>query len=162
LKEDPMRHISTATIIVVVLAATAGGAGAQAPTPTGVPDYQAAINALRDSQWVRLAVPDNGRREGQLLERSSELVVLSAEPQPLRATTIDTLWTRGSAVKTGAFVGALTGLALGVGLGLVGGGGEEFSTGLVAVALGGFGLGAGAVLGTVIGLAIPKWHRQYP
>ena len=62
-----MRHISTATIIVVVLAATVGGAGAQAPTPTGVPEYQVAINALRDSQWVRLAVPDNGRRDGQLL-----------------------------------------------------------------------------------------------
>jgi hypothetical protein len=159
-----MRHISTATIIVAVLAATAGGAGAQAPTPTVVPENQVAIDALRDSQWVRLAVLDNGRREGQLLERSSELVVLSAEPQPLRvpATTIDTLWTRGSAVKSGALVGALSGLALGVGLGLMGGGGEEFSTGEAAVMAGGFGLAAGAVLGTVIGLAVPKWHRQYP
>ena len=79
-------------------------------------DRQIAFESLADSQWVRLSVPDVGRHEGRLLERSSDMVVLSAETEPLRvpATTIDTLWTRGSAVKTGAIVGALTGLALGV------------------------------------------------
>ena len=78
-------------------------------------ERQIAFESLADSEWVRLAVPDVGRHEGRLLERSSDSVVLSAEAGPLRvpATTIDTLWTRGTAVKTGAIVGALTGLALG-------------------------------------------------
>ena len=72
-------------------------------------ERQTAFESLADSQWVRLAVPDAGRHEGRLLERSSEPVVLSAEPEPLRvpATTIDTLWTRGNAGKTGAIVGAV-------------------------------------------------------
>jgi hypothetical protein len=126
---------------------------------------QTAFESLADSQWVRLAVLGVGRQEGRLLERTSDQVVLSAEPQPLRvpATTIDTLWTRGSAVKTGAIVGALTGLALGVGVGLLASEtGEDISRTDAALILGGLGLGGGAILGTLTGLATPKWHRRYP
>ena len=79
-------------------------------TAQQITERQTAFESLADSQWIRLAVPDVGRHEGRLLERSSEHLVLSAEPEPLRvpATTIDTLWTRGTAVKTGAIVGAVT------------------------------------------------------
>ena len=128
-------------------------------------DRQIAFESLADSQWVRLAVPGVGRHEGRLLERSSDMVVLSAETEPLRvpATTIDTLWTRGSAVKTGAIVGALTGLALGVVAGATcNDWSEDCPTDTAVLALGGIGLGGGALLGSLLGLAIPKWHRQYP
>ena len=128
-------------------------------------ERQIAFESLADSEWVRLAVPDVGRHEGRLLERSSDSVVLSAEAEPLRvpATTIDTLWTRGTAVKTGAIVGALTGLALGVVAGATcNEWSEDCPTGTAMLALGGIGLGGGALLGSLFGLAIPKWHRQYP
>jgi hypothetical protein len=128
-------------------------------------DRQIAFESLADSQWVRLAVPGVGRHEGRLLERSSDMVVLSGEAEPLRvpATTIDTLWTRGSAVKTGAIVGALTGLALGVVAGATcNDWSDDCPTDTAVLALGGIGLGGGALLGSLLGLAIPKWHRQYP
>lgn len=133
-------------------------------TAQQVTEQQTAFESLADSQWVRLAVPDVGRHEGRLLERNSDQLVLSAEPQPLKvpATMIDTLWTRGNAVKTGAIVGALTGLALGVATGLTDPGGEEISKGDAVLILGGIGLGGGALVGSLIGVAIPKWHRKYP
>lgn len=128
-------------------------------------ERQTAFESLADSQWVRLAVPDVGRHEGRLLERSSDSVVLSAETELLRvpATTIDTLWTRGTAAKTGAIVGALTGLALGVVAGATcNEWAEDCPTDTAMLALGGIGLGGGALLGGLFGFAIPKWHRQYP
>jgi hypothetical protein len=129
-------------------------------------ELQTAFESLADSQWIRLAIPDVGRHEGRLLERSSDSVVLSAEAKPLRvpATTVDTLWTRGTAVKTGAIVGALTGLALGVVAGATCNewGEGDCPTDTAMLALGGIGLGGGALLGGLFGLAIPKWHRQYP
>ena len=133
-------------------------------TAQQITERQTAFESLADSQWVCLAVPNVGRHEGRLLERSSDTVVLSAEAEPLRvpATTIDTLWTRGTAVKTGAIVGALTGLALGVATGLTEAGGEDISKGDAVLILGGLGLGGGALLGSLFGLVIPKWHRQYP
>jgi hypothetical protein len=128
---------------------------------------QNAFESLADSQWVRLAVPDVGRREGQLLERSAELVVLSAETEPLRvpATTIDTLWTRGNAGKTGAIVGAVILGTLGAALGAVACPAMEENcpgTAVNMLLVGGVGLAGGAVLGGVTGVAIPKWHRRYP
>jgi hypothetical protein len=103
-------------------------------------ERQTAFESLADSQWIRLAVQDVGRHEGRLLERTSEVALLSAEAEPLRvpATTIDTLWTRGTAVKTGAIVGALTGLGLGVVVGATcKEWGEDCPTDTAMLALGG-------------------------
>lgn len=136
-------------------------------TAQQITERQDAFESLGDSQWVRLTVPDVGRHEGRLLERSSDQLVLSADPQPLRvpATTIDTLWTRGTAVKTGAIVGAVILGALGTALGAWAGAestDHDFQTGEAMLLGGGIGLLGGALLGSVTGLAIPKWHRRYP
>ena len=152
--------------VAALLSASLAWTPANSAVAQQVTERQIAFESLADSQWVRLTVPDVGRHEGRLLERSSDLVVLSADAEPLRvpATTIDTLWTRGTAVKTGAIVGALTGLALGVVAGATCNdwGEGDCPTDTAALALGGIGLGGGALLGSLFGLAIPKWHRQYP
>ncbi|MGH7526636.1 MAG: hypothetical protein ACREMX_08015, partial [Gemmatimonadales bacterium] len=46
---------------------------------------------------------------------------MTPEPQPLRipATSIDTLWARGSSAKTGAILGGVIGTLAGVGHGLI-------------------------------------------
>ena len=129
------------------------------------------FQSLADSQWVRLNVPHvAGRYEGRLLQRGPDHLVLSAEPEPLRiaATTIDTLWTRGNSGKTGAIVGAVVLGALGAVVGAAYAGGRRVRTepdieqGGSCLVAGGVGLAGGALLGGLIGLAIPKWHRQYP
>jgi len=83
------------------------------------------------------------------------------------ATTIDTLWTRGNAGVTGAIVGGLVLGALGVALGAawaedVRNTEPDVDKGAAMQIGGGVGLAGGALLGGLIGLAIPKWHRRYP
>jgi hypothetical protein len=131
-----------------------------------VAEQQTAFESLADSEWVRFKVSHvAGRYEGRLLQRGSDHVVLSAEPEPLRvaATTIDTLWTRGNAGVTGAIVGGLVLGTLGAALGAAY---PEESTdatrGEVMPIAVGVGLAGGALLGGLIGLAIPKWHQRYP
>jgi hypothetical protein len=151
--------------IAALLSASVAWTPVSSATAQQSTERQTAFESLADSQWVRLAGPDVGRHEGRLLERSSDTVVLSAEAEPLRlrATTIDTLWTRGTAVKTGAIVGSLTGLALGIVAGATcNEWGEDCPTDTAMLALGGIGLGGGALVGSLFGLAIPKWHRRYP
>jgi hypothetical protein len=127
-------------------------------------DRERVFQTLEDSQWVRLAGSSLGRREGRVLQHSPTEIVLSPEPQPLRipATSIDTLWTKGTSSKTGALVGGLLGAGVGV----------LFATQAVeegetpgadwVLAIGGGGPVAGGLLGAVVGLAFPRWHRQFP
>jgi len=152
-----------------------GSAAAQQVT-----DRQTAFESLADSQWVRLKVAHVvGRYEGRLLERSSDQLVLMAEPEPVRAagqvlppkpeplrvaaTTIDTLWVQRGSAGRGAGIGAL--------VGLIGGG----IAGAVACAdcqdtppsaslVGGAAIGAalGALVGAGIGAVSKHWVRQYP
>ena len=127
-------------------------------------DRQQVFQSLEDSQWVRLAGPGLGRREGRVLQHSPTEIVLSPEPQPLRvpATSIDTLWTRGTSSKTGALVGGLLGAGLGVLFAA-----EAVEEGETAgadwfLAIGGGGAVAGGLLCALVGLAIPRCDRQYP
>jgi hypothetical protein len=133
-------------------------------TAQQVTDRQTAFESLADSQWVRLAVPDIGRHEGRLLERSSEVVVLSAEAEPLRvrATTVDTLWTGGNAGRTGATVGAWSLVLSAPHLGPWHPAMEENCPGTAAkmLLMGGIGLAGGAVLGGLTGLAAINASRD--
>lgn len=151
-------------LILWTLTALPQASQAQGPGGADGP-RQFHFQTLKDSQWVRVTSPGVGRHQGQILESSPTELVLSSLRQPLRlpATTIDTLWTRGTSVKTGAIAGALVGGALGVGLGVLCG--EELSdcnTGEAVALFGGIGLGGGGLLGALLGLAIPSWHRQHP
>ena len=128
-----------------------------------VPMHQPVFESLKDNQWVRVASLDLGRRQGRLLQRDSSDLILSPTREPLRipAVTIDTLWTRGYSTKRGAIVGAL----LGAGLGALAAGslGERDTdrNALWAVSLGGGTVG-GALLGALIGTALPRWKRRFP
>jgi hypothetical protein len=73
----PMRFRTVAAISVLALIATWGSAVAQVPTPPGIPQHQAAIHALRDSQMVRLHTSALARREGRLLSHDENDLVLA-------------------------------------------------------------------------------------
>ena len=151
-----------------LLAASIGGTPLGSTSAQQVTQRQTAFERLADSQWVRLHVPHvAGRLEGRLLQRSPDHLVLAAEPEPLRVavTTIDTLWTRGNAGKTGAIVGAVILGTVGAILGLAAGEqstDNDVQTGEAMLLGGAVGLAGGAVLGGLIGLATHKWHRRYP
>jgi len=148
---------------LAILTALAVPARAQGSLDTEA--RQVVFQSLADSQWVRVAGSGSGRFEGRLLDRGPTDLVLLSEPQPIRvpATSVDTVWTRGTSVKSGALVGALLGLGLGVALGVAECGQQhDCSERDGALMAGAVGLGGGALLGAVVGLAIPKWHRRYP
>jgi hypothetical protein len=155
-----------ATLAACLFILTAlGAASAHAQGPLADEARQVAFQSLADSQWVRLAGLGTGRFEGRLLDRGPAELVLSSESQPIRvpATSVDTVWTRGTSVKTGALVGALLGVGLGVALAVAACGQEhDCSERDGALILGAMGLGGGALVGAGVGLALPKWHRRYP
>lgn len=152
---------NTAFLACCLLAGLPGPGIAQA-TDTS-PRRQAAFERLGDSQLVRLSAAGVGIRQGRVLEHDASQVVLSSHHQPLRlpATTIDTLWTRGGSARTGAIVGGIIGLGLGV---LAGTelGEENAGSAKNVVGMGGIGLMGGALLGAAIGAPIRRWHRRYP
>jgi hypothetical protein len=138
---------------------------ARAQGPLDAEARQVVFQKLADSQWVRLAGPGTSRVEGRLLGRGPAELVLSSEPQSIRvpATSVDTVWTRGTSVKTGALVGALLGMGLGVALGVAACGQDhDCSERDGALILGAMGLGGGGLVGAGVGLAIPRWKRRYP
>ena len=151
--------------VVALLSASIACTPLSSATAQQSTERQTAFESLADSQWVRLVVPDAGRHEGRLLQRSPDHLVLSAEPEPLRvaATTIDTLWVRRGSAGRGAGIGTLLGL---VGGGIAGGLScpDCEDTPPSALAVGGALIGAaiGAVAGAGIGAASKHWVRQYP
>lgn len=155
-----MRIWTTATALSV-LAAFPSLAGAQAPAVPALPPI--VFEQLRDSQWVRLAAPGVGRRQGRLLEHNATELVLGSDQQPLRipATEVDTLWTRGRSTVAGFIVGAVLVGALGAVAGTALG---EENAGSAGNVVGGAGLGVigGGLLGALIGTAIPRWDRRLP
>jgi hypothetical protein len=129
-----------------------------AQTPQPIPAQPSMFQELSDSQWVRVSGNGHARREARLLEHSSTEIVLDLE-RPLRipATSIDTLWERRSASKTGAWVGGLLGAGIGL---LVATQAVEKGETPSADYVGLFAVGGG-LLGALVGRAFPKWHRLY-
>jgi len=135
---------------------------AVAQTPRPIPARASMFEVLSDSQWIRVSSSGYPRREARLLEHSATEIVLDLE-RPLRIpiTSIDTLWERRTASKTGALVGGLLGAGAGI---LVATQaveeGETPSVGYVGLFAVGGAVGGG-LLGALVGRAFPKWHRLY-
>lgn len=127
------------------------------------PMHQPAFETLKDSQWVRVASSELGRREGRLLQRGPTEMILSPESQSLRVplASIDTLWTRGHSTKTGALVGALLGAGIGALAAASLGEQDTDRAALWAVSLGGGTVGGGLV-GMLFGASLPRWSRRFP
>jgi hypothetical protein len=133
-----------------------------AQTPKPIPARSSMFQELSDSQWVRISGNGHARREAKLLEHSATEILLNLE-RPLRipATSIDTLWERRTASKTGAWVGGLVGAGVGI---LVATQAVEKGETPPADYIGLFAIGGavgGGLLGALVGRAFPKWHRLY-
>jgi hypothetical protein len=152
--------IPRALLELMIFLPTVGGA----QTPDPLATRQAALRALSDSQWVRLVGAGSGRREGKLLAHSATELVLGREPQPLRvpATSIDTLWVKGTASKSAALIGGLLGAGVGVLVATQAVEEGETPGADWVLAIGGGGTLAGGLLGALIGSAFPRWQRRYP
>jgi hypothetical protein len=156
-----MRLVRSAAPLLLVICLSAV-ARAQTSGPIATP--QGVLQAVSDSAWIRASSAAHGRREARLLAHSATEFVLDLKPQPLRlpATSIDSVWERRTASKTGALVGGL--LGAGIGILIATQAVEEGETpGVDYVAL--FAIGGvvgGGLLGALVGRAFPKWHRHYP
>jgi hypothetical protein len=149
------------TAMLGLLITLPGASGAQVADSSA--KRQALFETLRDSQWVRLASPGLGRRDGRLLDRTGSELVLWTESESLRvpASSIDTVWTRGRSTVVGAIVGGL----IGAGLGIIAGstfGEENAGSAKNVVGLAGIGMAGLGLIGAAIGTAVPRWQRRYP
>jgi hypothetical protein len=154
-------HRRTVLVAVCLLAGLAVPAAGQAPG--GTPLAQPWFERLQDSQWVRLSGAGIARRQGRVAEHGpTELVVISENQAiRLRATEVDTLWTRGRSTVAGLVVGALLGGALGALAGTEFGE-ENAGSARLILGLGGIGAASGGLLGALVGTAIPRWQRRFP
>jgi len=150
------KHVRLLALLIVFPALAA------AQTPQPIPARTSVFEVLSDSQWVRVFSTGHARREARLLDHSATEIVLDLE-RPLRipVTSIDTLWDRRTASKTGALVGGLLGAGIGV---LVATQAVEKGETPDADYVGLFAIGGavgGGLLGALVGRAFPKWHRLY-
>ena len=144
---------------LVFLLPTFASAQTSRPIPVQPPTFE----ILSDSQWIRVSRPELGRREARLLRHTETELVLDVGQGPLRipATSIDTLWERRTASKSGALIGGLLGAGAGI---LVATQaveeGETAPADYVALFAVGGAVGGG-LLGALVGRAFPRWHRVY-
>ncbi len=151
-----------AAVVMTALTVAPGNAVvAQLPIDT-------AMGRLSAGQMVRVHTPDGRRIESQVraIDRDPLRLWLVDQEAPLQASSIDSLWVRGRSVKTGAIVGAV-----GVGVPWF-----AFLTWLCyatsdrsgcdhwddVTAWTFAGVAGGALIGTAVGAAIPKWRLRYP
>jgi hypothetical protein len=125
------------------------------------------FHALQDSQWVRLSGTGVSRHQGMILNDDGPELVVSGEHEPLRirAASIDSLWSRGHSAKQGAIIGSIAGALAGLALGLHYGAtttDHTFTTGQAVLLLGGIAAAGGGAIGSLFGLALPRWKQRVP
>jgi hypothetical protein len=135
--------------------------GGQAP-------LEAAVRTLKPGQTVRISVHGGDRIESRIrsLRSKSPALQLVGDSAAFDVATIDSLWVRGTAARTGGIVGAsVVGVAsfafwaaLCQGLSDGSGGCREWGrvTGYSLV-----GAVAGALIGAGVGALVPKWRLRY-
>jgi len=106
---------------------------------------------------------------GRLIAFTSGVATLDTEAGNRTATlaSVDSIWVRAHATKTGAIAGGIAGAVIG-GV-LLGVAADAFcetdcdNVGFKGAVVGGvLGLGAGGLLGAGIGALIPKWKLRFP
>lgn len=88
----------------------------EAQNPEGAPLDSAMVTWLRPSRLVRFAGPGMGRVEGTVERQQGNSLSLTNRGvrRVISLGSIDTLWVRGRATKTGAIIGGILGIGTGV------------------------------------------------
>jgi len=124
-----------------------------------------ALSALKPGQTVRLRVQGGDRTQSRVLSVRTESPTLWLEgaSAPYEGAAIDSLWVRGRATAAGAIVGAvvLGGATFGVTSAICQSVNESPCGSETTVPLVLAGAAGGALIGAVIGTAIPKWRLRY-
>jgi hypothetical protein len=151
-----------AIVAILACSATLSVATADAQSMPG------SLLRLKPNSSLRIESSSLERSEGRLLRAADDTLFLTDQgaetAMPMK--DLHVVWERGASTKTGAIVGGVIG---GIGLLLLdaggpalsqdqSGGGEENQP-VVAFVLGAAG---GALIGALIGTAIPRWHQRYP
>ena len=147
----------------LILATVGHPVYAQDPSPRGMDS--ASILLLTPDRFVRIQLPDLGRIQGNVSQRTASELVLRVEGESRRVAlaAVDSLWVRGRHTKTGAIIGGVLGIGGGIFLGALANALCEYdcdSNYVVGGAV--FGAVAGGAAGAIIGAAIPRWRRVFP
>ncbi len=134
------------------------GALIGAPFPKWQQRAGSALAGLRVGQRVRIRTGD-GLVQGWISNSPNLVTLRTADGSTIEvpAPGVDSLWVRGTHARTGALMGAVAGFALGAF-------GTTSTTPYTArnTVAGGLGIVGGALVGAIIGAAVPKWQLRVP
>lgn len=125
------------------------------------------FGGVREGDWVRVRTSGGQLMAGRYVTSSlsSPRLQVAEGVEPVALDDVDSLWVRGTRLKTGAIVGSVVGAGAGLGIGLAvcelaadGSGCEDVEL-VVLGTLAGAGVGAG--LGALVGSAFPSWRLRY-
>ena len=132
-----------------------------------------AIARLKPGKLIRVHAQNLGEIVGKYRSSNTDSLFISEDmgQRGVPIASIDALWVRGRATKSGAIIGGVGVFAIVLGLGIVyalapGSRGsddwcsDDACTNVVAV-LGVGGVIAGGLVGAGFGTAFTKWHRRY-
>jgi hypothetical protein len=129
---------------------------------------------LRDvwpGSTARIRIHSSEIIEGVVLHVRPDTMIISpsAGPRAISISQMDSLWIRGTHVRSGTIVGAVAGAAIGMALGVVVArgncdAGQDCTGGyFLAIPLGAAVLSLpGALAGSLVGSLMPNWHLRFP